>query len=157
MQYLHRCLKTKDPLFHLGNEWRHTFQTFQTFHRDWKLLQNRPFASTPLNPLICQWNNFYIKSKKLTIQATQSTPYRGDFGFLWHLIISNTLIWKFLIRLDSIFINNFTLARISYWAVLTRLFIHNFHSYDSMTKCSSTQSFGGSKNLLLWEGLVSLP
>ena len=55
IQYLHKCLKTKDPLCweqynididawktkdplcHLGNEWRHIFQTFQTFHRVPKL------------------------------------------------------------------------------------------------------------------------
>ena len=46
IQYLHRCLKTKDPLCHLGNEWRHTFQTFQTFHRGRKLLSYRRFPST---------------------------------------------------------------------------------------------------------------
>ena len=32
IQYLHRCLKTKDPLCQLGNEWRQTFQTFHTFN-----------------------------------------------------------------------------------------------------------------------------
>ena len=46
IQYLHRCLKTKDPLYHLGNEWRHTFQTFHTFHWVPKLRQNRWFPST---------------------------------------------------------------------------------------------------------------
>ena len=46
IQYLHRCLKTKDPSCHLGNEWRQTFQTFQTFHWESKLFSYRSFAST---------------------------------------------------------------------------------------------------------------
>ena len=46
IQYLHRCLKTKDPLCHLGNEWRHTFQTFQTFHWEPKLRWYSWFPST---------------------------------------------------------------------------------------------------------------
>ena len=35
IQYLHRCLKTIDPLCHLGNEWRHTFHTFHRISKVW--------------------------------------------------------------------------------------------------------------------------
>ena len=44
--YWHRGLKTKDPLCHLGNEWRHTFQTFHIFHWVSKLFLNRRSPST---------------------------------------------------------------------------------------------------------------
>ena len=43
IQYLHRCLKTKDHLCHLGNKWRHTFDTF---HWVSKLRSYRWFSTT---------------------------------------------------------------------------------------------------------------
>ena len=46
IQFLRRCLETKDPVCHLGHEWRHTFQAFHTFHRVPKVCLNRWFSST---------------------------------------------------------------------------------------------------------------
>ena len=63
IQYLHRCLETKDPLCYLDNEWRHTFQTFHTFYWVPKLRQNRSFPSTTVPTKFLTWHSIFLNNQ----------------------------------------------------------------------------------------------
>ena len=65
IQYLHRCLETKDSLSHLGNEGRHTFQTFLWRHRWRHVIGYQNWGWIPIFLLL--FTSFWYQSNKISI------------------------------------------------------------------------------------------
>ena len=86
IQYWHRCLKTKDPLCHLGNEWRHTFQTFHTFHWGWKLWWYSWFTTTH----VTLQKSFFAVYTLYRIDRTLQNPTSAVFTIMLHVHVAKS-------------------------------------------------------------------
>lgn len=86
--YLHRDLKTKDSLCHLGNEWRHTFQTFHTFHREPKLCLNSWFPSTITKDFSGKVSSSLVSSMTNTSMLLETNSFKEENLFRIELMLN---------------------------------------------------------------------